>query len=322
MSISTVSRKLLWGRAANRCSWPDCDRPLSRDLENSGGAVILGQEAHIVAREDDGPRGKSSLTAAERDDYSNLILLCSDDHTLIDKAPQEYTVEYLHKVKDDHEARIRESLGSKVDKAEVRWASIVDELPAKLGLDNWAQEVSPFFGGSPISLAIDTEEKLRECALWIATRAWPPGQERLKAAIVNIGLFLNELLHTFDEYAELSSGGNRRVYPAFYRIPVWDTERYNSLLAQYKERRAYLSDLTLEITRYINLFGDLVREGLDPFFRQEEGHLTVFAEGQLPLQYNAHVPQFTQEDLENALGAQPLAVFGDSRANRSPRFSW
>lgn len=320
MSISVLSRKLLWGRAANHCSWPECRRELSQDFVHSD-AIILGQEAHIVAREEDGPRGESPLTPAQRDDYSNLILLCADDHTRIDKAPQEFSVEFLHKTKADHEAWVRETLGSKVDANEVLWAKILDQLPAKLGLDTWAYEISPFFDGSPIQLAVATEERLRDCALWIAKRPWPLGHDRLKAAVVNIGLFLNELLNVFNEYAELQDGGNWRRYPAFYRIPVWDPERYSALLADYKSRRAYLSDLSLEITRYINLFGDLVREDLDPFFREEEGHVTVLVEGP-PLQYGAHIPQFAQEDLDSALGVQALAAFEESRASRTPRFEW
>jgi hypothetical protein len=322
VSISVVSRKLLWGRAASHCSWPDCRKPLSQDLVLSTGAIVLGEEAHIVAKEEDGPRGESPLTLEERNDYSNLILLCSHDHTRIDKAPQEYTVEFLHETKADHEAWVRETLGSKVDANEVLWAKIVDQLPAKLGLDTWAEEVSPFFDATPIQLDVATEQRLRDCALWLAKRPWPQGHDRLKAAIVNIGLFLNELLNVFNKRAELQDGGHRRIYPAFYRINEWDAERYNSLLAKYKARRAYMSDLTLEITRYINLFGDLVREDLDPFFRQEEGHLTVLAAGELLGQYDAHVPQFAQEDLESALGGQALAAFEESRASRTQRFRW
>lgn len=321
MSISTLSRKLLWGNAANHCSWPTCRQPLSQELEKTIGAIHVGEEAHIVAREEDGPRGESPLTPTQRDDYSNLVLLCPTHHTLIDKAPQEYTVEFLLKTKAEHEAWVRASLGAKVDQTEIRWARIVDQLPEKLSLDTWAQDVYSFFDGGTIHLAVSTEERLRECALWIATRPLPQGRDGLRATIVNIGLFLKELLSVFDEYAELHGGGHWRIYPTFYKIPVWDTERYNSLLAKYKSRRAYLSDLTLEVTRYINLFGDLVREDLDPLFRGEEGHTTVVAEGQV-LQYGAYVPLFTQENLESVLGEQPLVAFEESRATRTPRFEW
>lgn len=46
--------------------------------------------AHIFAASDDGPRGNSALSEAERGAYENLILLCAICHTLIDKAPNDY----------------------------------------------------------------------------------------------------------------------------------------------------------------------------------------------------------------------------------------
>ncbi|MGO4431764.1 HNH endonuclease signature motif containing protein [Paenarthrobacter sp. RAF9] len=288
---------------------------------NTDGSIVTGHEAHIVGREENGPRGKSSLTPEERDDYKNLMLLCPTHHTEIDKAPLDYPVDYLRQIKADHEAWVRETLGAEVDKTELRWAQLVDQLAEKLSLDTWAADVHAFFDGGPITLAVTTEERLRECALWIAKRPWPAGQDKLKAAIRNMGIFLNELLSEFNVYAELHGGGEWRRYPAFYKISVWDTELYDSLLAKYKGNRTYLSDLTLEITRYINLFGDLVRADLDPSFRDDEGLVEVLVEG-LPLEYGAYVPQFAEEDLEVALGDHALVAFKDSRASRAPRFKW
>jgi hypothetical protein len=47
--------KLLWGRAANRCSFPECRMMLTTEGDNS----LIGENAHIVARSPDGPRGDS-----------------------------------------------------------------------------------------------------------------------------------------------------------------------------------------------------------------------------------------------------------------------
>lgn len=47
--------------------------------------IVVGHEAHIVAEEDDGPRGDPSMPVSERNAYPNLILLCPTHHTLIDK---------------------------------------------------------------------------------------------------------------------------------------------------------------------------------------------------------------------------------------------
>ncbi|WP_063002578.1 hypothetical protein [Nocardia mikamii] len=42
--------------------------------------MALGEIAHIVADSPNGPRGDSPLTAAARNDYQNLILLCNQHH--------------------------------------------------------------------------------------------------------------------------------------------------------------------------------------------------------------------------------------------------
>jgi hypothetical protein len=36
--------------------------------------VVIGQEAHIVAEEDDGPRGDPTMPIGDRNAYANLIL--------------------------------------------------------------------------------------------------------------------------------------------------------------------------------------------------------------------------------------------------------
>ena len=62
--------KTLWGRAANRCAFPDCRLELTLDSPGE----TLGEMAHIVARSSDGPRGASALSVENRDAYENLVL--------------------------------------------------------------------------------------------------------------------------------------------------------------------------------------------------------------------------------------------------------
>jgi hypothetical protein len=69
--------------------------------------VVVGQEAHIVAEEDDGPRGDLSMPISERNAYQNLILLCPTHHILVDKDHGiHFSVSQLHQMKDDHEALV------------------------------------------------------------------------------------------------------------------------------------------------------------------------------------------------------------------------
>ena len=45
---------------------------------------LVGEIAHMVAESQDGPRGVSPLTIAQRNSYPNLLLLCLEDHKLVD----------------------------------------------------------------------------------------------------------------------------------------------------------------------------------------------------------------------------------------------
>src|SRR5690348_14725805 len=113
MSISLKTHKMLWGRAANRCAYPGCRKELVMDRTATDDESVIGDEAHIVARETDGPRGDNSgLSAEQRDRYDNLLLLCKVHHKLVDDQPNEYTVDKLRAFKQQHEKWVVQSLTS------------------------------------------------------------------------------------------------------------------------------------------------------------------------------------------------------------------
>ena len=112
LTISDADRKILWGRSGNRCAFPGCVQELATRVESSSNskAVVLGEEAHIVAKEDGGPRSNPGMPLRQRDAYQNLILLCPTHHTLVDKdhgAP--FSVDDLHAMKAAHEENIGRS---------------------------------------------------------------------------------------------------------------------------------------------------------------------------------------------------------------------
>src|SRR4051812_11046601 len=110
MPISVRDRKLLWGRSGNRCAFPDCGRELVIEVTLTSVSEAVGEECHIVARRDDGPRGESLLTADERDRYDNLILLCADHHKVVDRDEVNFTPEKLREMRESHNTRVRSSL--------------------------------------------------------------------------------------------------------------------------------------------------------------------------------------------------------------------
>ena len=68
-------------------------------------ALHLRRDGAHLRRKAGASRNDASQTPVERDDYANLVLLCPNHHTLIDKPENEkkYTVAVLQKMKSDHE---------------------------------------------------------------------------------------------------------------------------------------------------------------------------------------------------------------------------
>ena len=98
--IKDSDRKILWTRAGNRCSI--CGQALTLNTEN-GKNFVLGEEAHIVSRQVNGPRYK---VMDKYDSYDNLILLCPNHHSIVDKNVVSYSVERLKEIKRQHEQAI------------------------------------------------------------------------------------------------------------------------------------------------------------------------------------------------------------------------
>lgn len=100
MAITDQDRKLLWGRAHNSCAI--CKKRLTGEADSPLlPGIVFGVEAHIVARRIDGPRGQGDRSNV--DGYSNLILLCADDHKRIDDQPNVFTTKKLLQIKTTHE---------------------------------------------------------------------------------------------------------------------------------------------------------------------------------------------------------------------------
>jgi len=107
--ISEKDQKILWARAAGMCSI--CRTLLTLD-KTTGAAATLGAMCHIIGEKDGAARYRSDLPEKERNSYSNLILLCSHHHDIIDRDDEHYSVDDLHKMKSDHEEWVRETLSN------------------------------------------------------------------------------------------------------------------------------------------------------------------------------------------------------------------
>lgn len=112
MAISEKSIKLLWSNAAGRCSFAHCNERLTVEQAAHSAPYTLGEMAHIKGEKKGSNRHDATQTNEQRDGYENLILLCPNHHTLIDKPENKevYTVDILIKMKLEHESRISRCL--------------------------------------------------------------------------------------------------------------------------------------------------------------------------------------------------------------------
>jgi len=104
MSIQESTIKRLFGMSGNQCAIPECQTPL---IIND---VVVGEICHIRARRKGGPRFDPQLTAAEREHFDNLILLCSPCHKLADSKPTAYSSDWLKQIKAAHERKAPQPL--------------------------------------------------------------------------------------------------------------------------------------------------------------------------------------------------------------------
>ncbi|MBI3232719.1 MAG: hypothetical protein HYZ42_01525 [Bacteroidetes bacterium] len=90
--------------SGNECADPTCIKKLIAE----DGQSIISKICHIEAASKNGPRWNGNMTDDERRDFSNLILLCDEHHTIIDNKDNElkFPVSLLKKWKTEHEAKI------------------------------------------------------------------------------------------------------------------------------------------------------------------------------------------------------------------------
>lgn len=107
MSIKVKTRKILWSKSGNRCAI--CKKQLVQKLPTVNNDFIVGEECHIISSKELGPRGNVKRLD-DYDTYENFILLCANDHKLIDEFPETFTVDIINNIKTNHENWIETAL--------------------------------------------------------------------------------------------------------------------------------------------------------------------------------------------------------------------
>lgn len=108
-SPNTHTKLRLFADSAGYCQNPACTTSLFLDVGEDN--IHIAEMAHIFSATDGGPRTKSSLTKEERGQFTNLILLCANCHTTIDKAEDAFPDDLISSWKVTHSKKIRELFG-------------------------------------------------------------------------------------------------------------------------------------------------------------------------------------------------------------------
>ncbi|MEB8265411.1 HNH endonuclease [Mammaliicoccus sciuri] len=94
--ISDKVKKTLFAQSMNCCEFPGCNEPI---VDEKG--IVKGEICHIEGSR--GPRFNESLSNEQINSKDNLILLCPNHHTVIDKDVDNYTVEKIKKWKNGNQ---------------------------------------------------------------------------------------------------------------------------------------------------------------------------------------------------------------------------
>lgn len=275
MGISIRTRKMLWGRSANRCNFPECKRELVMDATETDDESIVGEECHIVARETDGPRGNSDLTGEQRDKYNNLLLLCNVHHKLIDDQPNKYTVDALKEMKSHHEQWVKSALNFDEQKQrdDEVYSTYIEEWCRLVDIDNWDVWSSWVLGSGQPHISIEVNNNLEQLKIWLLSRIWPKCYPELDSAFENFRRVLEDFYALFHEHARERGG----IFETekFYKIRGWDEELHSRLHKEFVFHVDLVEDLMLELTRAANYICDKIRKFIIPSFRLKDGMLLV-----------------------------------------------
>jgi hypothetical protein len=281
MSISEQDIKLLWGRTAALCSFPDCRIKLTQDKKLATASFPLGEQAHIVGLTKTSPRGKSNLTKKQRDSYYNLILLCPTHHTLIDKNPDDYTIEKLHYIKDEHEYWVSHKFSESKDSLQtaqsVIYADLIDATVQACQFDSWTNWASRAVS-TRMNWDEDSQNRLFAFYNKIIGAIWPNTLPELECALKKLTYEIWQSINTFSEHCDPSKTKDGiLVEDMFYRSRGWieDDELYQQLFKEYEAWQRKCQKHVIEATKAVNWFADVVRRDINPLFYATKGKFFI-----------------------------------------------
>jgi hypothetical protein len=150
VAVSVATIKRLFARTGNSCAFPGCTERLVNDKGN-----LIAEVCHICADRVGGRRYDPTQSDEERQSHENLVVLCPNHHAEID-SDDAYTVDQLHKIKSEHEAKSRGDFRIGNSLAQ-RISDVLSGASAGLIVAEAIHEVGEFIRGIAPSKQLPTE---------------------------------------------------------------------------------------------------------------------------------------------------------------------
>lgn len=300
---------------------PDCRLDLHEDETATDDPTLIGENCHIAAESDDGPRADLTMESAQRNSYANLILLCRNHHKVVDAQEGEYTASKLRQMKATHESWVKEQLGLDVAKQrdDELYAGMVDTWERLTHIDRWLGWSSYVLGSGQPRMSVELDNDLFTLRGWLLNRVWPGRYPELENAFENFRLVLQDFQECFREHSE-PWGKESLSTRKFYKIDEWNEELYRHLLKQYEFHVDLVNDLMLELSRAANLLCDRIRQELMQGYRLAEGRLVVQSGPTIDLKVHDMVVQYSSQERAKTLPYRGLKAFLLERASRDQYF--
>jgi hypothetical protein len=190
---SEPTRRRLWADSAGFCGNPECLTRLVVD-DPSGRDVHFAEAAHIIAASEDGPRGVTTASPEELRAWSNLLLLCANCHTLVDKSEAGYPAHLLLDWKHSRIQQTEQALGIS------SFASRKEARASREGLRVQNRVIHEDFGPDN-DYAINPEAE--EAAVWrraVVDTIIPNHRRILRVADSNRDLLSDSEIQTVERY--------------------------------------------------------------------------------------------------------------------------
>lgn len=104
------TQRRLFAASAGYCQNPACANELFVDA--LGRSIHIAEMAHVFAATDGGPRTNPNLSQVERGTFENLIMLCANCHTMVDKVPEAFPDWMMLNWKREHANKLQGLFGA------------------------------------------------------------------------------------------------------------------------------------------------------------------------------------------------------------------